>query len=197
MNLIGAVILAAGGSVRMGEPKQILQFQGKSLIRRITETALTVIPQPVVVVLGAYANKVGSELAGLSVHPVINTGWATGIASSIRMGLLNVLEISPNLESVLLMVCDQPHIQSNLLTNMIQLRSQNHHPIVACAYDNTIGTPAIFSKTCFPELMKLKEHEGARKLIQEHPAWIGSLPFPEGGIDIDTLQDYSNLLHKR
>lgn len=193
MNSYGIVILAAGASTRLGQSKQLLQYKGESLIQRIARISLDVVPSPVVVVLGARAETIRTQIDHFPVRCVYNRDWTTGIASSIKKGLETVLEISPQLNDVLFAVCDQPYISQDLFREMINERRKSNKPIIACTYEDTLGTPVIFSKQFFHELLQLKDLEGAKKIMQHHPHAIQSVAFPLGNVDIDTVQDLAAL----
>ena len=193
MNQIGAVILAAGASTRMGQPKQLLEYQGKSLISRITGIAIEVIEEPVVVVIGAYSNLISKELKGMNAQIVKNPEWTSGIATSIRTGLLEIRSLSPQLRALFFLVCDQPFVTAGLLTEMLLAMDQSHKNIVACSYNDTLGTPVLIARQYFKELLLLRFHDGAKKIIQRHPMAVQPVPFPNGNVDIDTLQDYISL----
>ena len=169
MDGYGMVILAAGGSSRLGQPKQLLHYQDKSLIQHIAQIAVDVVRSPVVAVLGAHAHLIGDQLERIPVHTVYNPDWTSGIASSIRKGLLTALEFSPEMEAVIFTVCDQPHISADLILEMINARGGKNKSIVACTYDRTVGTPVLFSKQHFNELLQLHDHEGAKKIIHQDP----------------------------
>ena len=111
------------------------------------------------------------------------------MASSIRLGI----EDSLNADAVILMVCDQPFITSDILNNLIETYSNSGRGIVACSYDNTFGPPVLFSKKYFPELLQLKGDIGARKIIDQHFVDVALVDFPRGSIDIDTEADYLKL----
>jgi molybdenum cofactor cytidylyltransferase len=190
MDSPGIIILAAGASSRLGQPKQLLPFQGTTLIQRIVQIALNAICNPVVVVLGANAELIKPRLTRLPVHIAENPDWAVGLSTSIRTGLQAMLGISPQTEAAIFAVCDQPHLYSGLLLDMIAAADKSGKPIVACAYDHALGTPVLFSKAYFDELLTLNGKEGARKIIQLHPQSVEAIPFPLGIVDIDTMQDY-------
>jgi molybdenum cofactor cytidylyltransferase len=196
MRFPGIVILAAGSSARLGQPKQLLEFQGNSLIQRIAQIAVDAIQNPVVVVLGANYHLIRSQLTRLPVHIVHNPDWPQGMSSSIRQGLKALLGFSPDTEGVLFAVCDQPYITPDLFREMISVASRSEKPIVACFYNNVLGTPVLFKKEYFDVLLALKDNEGARKILQSHPESAESVPFPQGIFDIDTMQDYVALQNK-
>lgn len=190
---IGIVILAAGSSSRLGKPKQLLKYGGKSLLQNAIDAARNSDAKPVIVVLGANANKISHEIAGSSVNVIINSEWEEGMASSVRKGLNELLFIAPSSDAVIFMVCDQPYISPALINDLINTQSQSGKSIVACNYGDTIGPPALFYKSLFSELMQLKGDAGARKIIQQHQGEVATVSFENGKIDIDTEADYDAL----
>lgn len=190
----GLVILAAGASSRLGEPKQQLYFQGKTLLQRAIQAAQESGCAPVAVVLGANYEKLFPELENHPVVAVQNPEWQEGMAASIRSGLHALLQIKPELSDCIFMVCDQPYADAEVLKKLIQARQDGRNGIVASAYNNTLGTPVLFNKVYFPELLALQGQEGAKKLIMKHKAAVTDIAFPAGAIDIDTAADYTALL---
>jgi molybdenum cofactor cytidylyltransferase len=187
------VILAAGKSSRMGSPKQLLPYKGKTLLRHAVDIALETGCQSVFVVLGANSELMRNEVKDKPVIIIENTGWQEGMASSIRCGLENIMRTILRPESVIFMVCDQPYVNSSLLLNLVNKRTRTGMPIVASCYEDIIGTPALFYKSIFPALMELKGDRGARKLITDNPEKVATVLFPEGRTDIDTASDYELL----
>jgi molybdenum cofactor cytidylyltransferase len=180
------LILAAGNSSRLGLPKQLLQHQQKSLLRQIAEKALSLQPAAVAVVLGFESGRMRHELDDLPVLIVMNSIWHEGVASSIRAGIRSLPE---TIDCALITLCDQPFVTSGLLGQLIASCTADH-PIVATAYEQTLGVPACFSRTLFPELLDLKGDAGAKRVIEQNRASVTSIPFPPASIDIDTLDDY-------
>jgi molybdenum cofactor cytidylyltransferase len=196
MNLAGIVILAAGSSSRLGQPKQLLEFQGTTLIRHITQIAVNAVGKSVVVMLGSNCSLIHSHLTHLPVHIVYNPDWAQGMTSSLRKGLMALKYFSPDTECAIFAVCDQPYITPDLFLEMISVGGKSPKPIVACLYNNVLGTPVLFKKEYFDALLSLKDSEGARKILQTHPESVEAVPFPMGIFDVDTMQDYTSLQNK-
>jgi molybdenum cofactor cytidylyltransferase len=190
------VILAAGASTRLGRPKQLLPWQGKTLLQHAVDTALAITTQPVVVT-GANADQLVAGLNNNQVQVVFNPEWEQGIASSIRCGLEALLNRTPTPDQVIFMVCDQPFVTAELLLELINERQNTHKPIVASAYGGTLGIPALFEKSLFPQLLDLQGDTGAKKLIMEHPEDVAAVEFPQGNIDVDTVEEYENLVKSR
>jgi molybdenum cofactor cytidylyltransferase len=196
MLLPGIVILAAGSSTRLGQPKQLLEFHGTTLIQRIIQNAVNAVKKPVVVMLGAHFNLIQPHIAYLPVQIVHNPDWPQGMTSSLRKGLMAIQALSPDTEGVIFTVCDQPYISTDLFLQMISVGNQTQKPIVACFYNNLLGTPVLFKKEYFDVLLALKYNEGARKILQSNPESVESVPFPQGVFDVDTMQDYVALQNK-
>lgn len=187
---IATLILAAGGSTRLGgTPKQLLRQEGTTLVRRITEVALSLQAGPVIVVLGANQDQIGAELDGLPVHIVANDHWQSGMASSLQVGL-QAFRDEP-VEAFLVLLTDQPFITVDLLRQLIQARQQTDRGIVACHYGEpgNLGVPALFSIQYKDEFMRLTGDVGARKLIQQHLNDCAEIPFSLANIDLDTWED--------
>jgi molybdenum cofactor cytidylyltransferase len=193
--MIGLVLLAAGPSTRLGEPKQQLLYQGETLLQRALHTALNSECQPVVLVLGAYAESLLPAIPAGAVRVILNPTWSEGMASSIRMGLLELQHTEPRLEGVIFMLCDQPFVEPSLLNNLIRQKQLTGKEIIACSYQDTIGTPALFSQAFFSEILTLQGQEGAKKLLFEHSPAVATITFEGGAFDIDTPADYTALQH--
>ena len=178
-----AIILAAGASRRLGQPKQLLELQGESLLRRIARTAL-VGGGPVTVVVGFRAPDMVANLAGLPVRVLVNPDWEEGMASSIRAG---VAALPPGSSGVLLLLCDQPAVNPALLARLQAAHRAEPQVPVACGYGGILGTPALFPARSFPDLLRLRGDCGARKLLQGQPVQV--IPFPAGSRDVDRPGD--------
>jgi molybdenum cofactor cytidylyltransferase len=187
------ILLAAGSSSRLGSPKQLLLYNGNTLIKHSIDAAQASVAQRVVVVLGANALIIQPEFENHKLHFVINDNWQSGMASSIRCGLNYLLKLTPITQHVLFMVCDQPYINTSLLNKLMTLQRQTGSAIVASQYAETIGIPAVFDKTLFTALLQLEGDTGARKLIEQQRSNVDTVSFPMGDIDIDTKADYKNL----
>ena len=189
------IILAAGASTRLGRPKQLLPWQGVTLLQHAVQTALTVTTQPVVVT-GANGEHLAAALDPGQVKLVFNSNWQQGIASSIRCGLQALLNRTPEPDQVIFMVCDQPFVTAGLLLDLINEQQKSRKPIVASAYADTLGIPALFDKSLFSQLLDLQGDTGARRLIQLNSADVAAVVFEQGVYDIDTVVDYEDLVNR-
>lgn len=196
MNNTGIIILAAGKSSRFADVKQLTNYNGKSLLRHVTDEALLVHLYPVIVVTGANAKSVAISIAQQPVEIIYNEHWQQGMASSIVAGISSVMVSHPNLQRIILTVCDQPFVSSELFTELIKT-SNAESSIVACSYADTIGTPVLFTRNYFTELLQLKGEDGAKKLLKLHHDKVALVDFPQGKIDIDTPEDYKRLVDKQ
>jgi len=193
INHCAAILLAAGASTRLGRPKQLLQYNGKSLINGAIDAIEEAHLHPVITVLGANASSIAPEINSKKVLIITNPGWQEGIASSIRMGITIVQEKYPSCDGAVVMVCDQPFMTGNVLLELIRAQRQSGKPIAACSYDNITGTPVLFHQSIFPELILLKGDKGAGNILKKRLQDISIVPFPMGKFDIDTTDDYQAL----
>ena len=190
-NRIAIVILAAGASTRLGTAKQLLKANdSQTLLKRAATTALSTTCRPVVVVLGANHEAISKELSGLDLFIAINAQWQTGIASSVKHGLQEVLRLQADTDALIFMVCDQPYVTTALLEALMAQYHATGKNLVASRYDEATGTPALFDHSFFPLLERLEGDKGALKLIHQFPEQLGFVPFAKGIFDIDTAEDY-------
>ncbi|MBB5035666.1 nucleotidyltransferase family protein [Prosthecobacter vanneervenii] len=183
------IILAAGESSRMGRPKQLLSWQGQPLVRHVAEMALAVPNTSVHVVLGAHLEAVAEALQGLPLRLCTNESWSEGMGASVCAGLRAVLDDEPAAAAVLFLLCDQPLITADLLCEMIR-KHREGAALVATCYQNTLGVPALFGASLYPELLALRGDQGAKKIIQRHRERAAVVPFPQAATDFDTYEDY-------
>jgi len=190
---VAAVVLAAGGSIRFGKPKQLAIFQGEPLVRRIVTAAKDAGCAPVVVVVGASAAQITPVLAGLPVSIIEHPNWSNGLGSSIAVGVMHAVSITPDLDAAILLACDQPFVNAVMLRQLIQMHRENKKPIVASAYAETLGVPALFDRSCFGDLLQLTGDSGAKGIILARRNDVTSFDFPAGTVDIDSAADYEKL----
>jgi molybdenum cofactor cytidylyltransferase len=193
MRAVSAVILAAGGSARLGQPKQLLIYRGETLVRRAVRAATEADCAPVLVVIGESGNAIREELRETSAVIVENEDWKDGIGSSIRCGVEWLAKLAPQAAAVVLLTCDQPSVQATTINALIAKHDKSRKPIVASRYANTLGVPALFDRSCFEVLLALRGDSGAKSLIADRPDDVASVAFEEGAIDIDTPRDFQRL----
>jgi molybdenum cofactor cytidylyltransferase len=188
---LGGIVLAAGGSRRLGASKQLLVLRGEALVRRAARAAVEAGLWPAVVVVGARCDEVRAALAGLPVVTVSNPAFAEGMAGSIRLGLARLVECAPAVRGVVLLACDQPAVVAAHLTALAAAARREGKPIAASAYGGTVGVPALFAAALFPELLALTGDTGARRLLASDAARVTAVPLPHGELDVDTPEDWA------
>ena len=182
-----AVILAAGASTRLGNPKQLVQIDGESLLLRTARLALEAGCAPVIVVLGFEADRMSAELAGLPVEAVVNQKWDSGMGSSLACGVVAALRARPKMDALVLLVCDQPRLTAAHLLRLLALHAAGSSAITASAYAGRAGVPAVFGTGLFSALKSIEGDQGARDLIFRHGA--RTVDWPDGAYDIDLPGD--------
>lgn len=190
---VSAIILAAGSSSRLGRPKQLVKYQGKSLVTHAIEQALSTSFQSVFVVLGAKSDLIRQEIGSFSVNIFLNERWEEGIGTSISEGIKYFQMVHPDSDGVVLMTCDQPFVTSELLESLLEKRQKTAKHLVASQYANSIGIPAFFSSSLFDELSRLNGNKGAKKVILKYPEETALINFPRGDFDVDTEEDVERL----
>lgn len=189
-----AVLLAAGASRRLGQPKQLIQLGNESLLRRTARLALASGCSPVFVVLGYEAEQLCPELDGLPVLAITNENWAEGIGSSLRCGVAAAQRTRA--ENVLLLVCDQPRLSLEHLQSLLARHYRTGAPITASCYEERVGVPAIFALPLFPELLEIRGDRGARQVIERHAAVVQVVAWPEGAMDLDWPEQLTDITQK-
>ncbi|RYG41022.1 MAG: nucleotidyltransferase family protein [Chitinophagaceae bacterium] len=188
----GIIILAAGNSSRLGNTKQLLTFRGKTLLATTVEAAENTSCAPIVLVLGAYANEILAGHPELNINYVINDSWEKGMSTSIAAGLSKMIDLEPGTENVIITVSDQPFIAPAIFEKLLDSHKSTGKNLIASQYAHTIGTPALFNKKYFDELMLLEGDSGAKHILTQYVDDRSTIPFELGHIDIDTDTDYKN-----
>ena len=186
---VAGVILAAGGSSRFGEIKQLLPWKNKNIINTVVETAALAGLDPILVVLGANAGLIQASLDNETVQVVNNTDWDKGQSTSLKAG---VTAIRQTVDGVLFLLCDQPHLTVNLVDAVVEegLRSGK---VVTPIIDDRRANPVYFPASCFPLFDTLEGDAGGRQIISACPHT--TLPWLDDWMarDIDTPEDYRAL----
>lgn len=191
---VAAIILAAGASRRLGQPKQLLGFDGETLLQRTLRIAKESGASPVLVVLGAHFAPICVNIPFDQAIPVFNDQWESGMSTSIHAGLHELDVRSPAAQGAIIMTCDQPRLTSEHLRALLQaFHQQSGSHIVASSYAGSFGIPAIFPRSVFSALHELRGDKGARALLHQPPCPLFSLPFEGGEVDIDVPSDLGKL----
>lgn len=193
MKHVGILILAAGNSSRMGAIKLLLPWQGNTLLGHVIKQAETSNAVQIVVVLGANAKHIKDEVFTNRATFIENPQWEQGLGSTIAYGVNYLKTTLANIDGLMVILADQPLLDTNYLNEMMLQFGISNKGIVATFYDGKAGVPAIFNKTYFSELEQLRDDYGARALMVQHKNDIFKIEVKSNTDDIDTLEDYYRL----
>jgi molybdenum cofactor cytidylyltransferase len=195
--MISAIVLAAGESKRMGRPKQLLEWQGKTLLGHVLESLMKSDAEDIVLVLGHEADRIGKSLPALQIKIVVNPDYKQGMASSLRQGLL---AMDPRSEAFLVLLADQPGIDSEVMNRMIRdfQRADPRRGIVRPVYRGLRGHPVLIGIEYLQEALQLQGDVGARQILANHPTDILEIEVDQDGIlkDIDTPEEYQKYVNR-
>lgn len=209
---LGVILLAAGASVRLGKPKQLLAWKGQTLLQYVLSQVQSIeLPElkekKIVVVLGAHASSITPSITS-SITParttsavdiaytlVYNEQWQSGMASSLRCGI-KALQEQGDIDALLLCLCDQPFITSSHFEKLLTALMMESKGIVASHYRDTDGVPAVFDTKYHAALAALQGDQGARALLKLHADDMLSVDCPEAAWDIDTHEDYITAIER-
>jgi molybdenum cofactor cytidylyltransferase len=189
---VAAVILAAGGASRFGAPKQLLPWQGGTLLSQVADAALASGADPVIVVLGHQADACRAALGNRPVKLIMNPDWEQGQSTSVRAGLD---ALPDNIAAAVFPLADQPAISPATIDALITRHRATLAPVVWPEYHGQRGNPVLFDRTVFPQLSRLTGDTGGRAVLQAYAAQIERVPLSDPGIlfDIDTPEDYTRV----
>lgn len=191
--MIGGIILAAGGSSRMGGfPKQLLPYRERTMLTNVVEKMLEARIDKIIVVIGYCAERIKETLTGLPVKIVVNKEYDNGQSTSLKMGLG---ELNTATRAAIFMLGDQPLVKAETI-NLLVNRYKVAGGIVAPSFNGFRGNPVIFDRKYFDEILALSGDVGARKVIAQHLDCLETIDVADCGVifDIDTWEDYRYLL---
>lgn len=187
--MISAVVLAAGLSTRMGRPKMVLLVEGKPMLQKVLDALRGARVDETVVVLGPEASKIRSQVRFERERVVVNSRYAQGMSTSLRLGLATV---SPEAEAALVVMGDQPFLSSSTIDMVIEGFREGAAPIVVPVYRGVRGNPVLFAKSVFPEAMRVRGDVGARSVVRSYGSRVAEVPVEDEGVlsDLDTPEEY-------
>lgn len=189
---IGAIVLAAGASCRMGQTKQVLPYRGTTLVGYASEQAQQAGLDPVVVVTGAQADVVTKALPD-TVHPVHNSAWSQGMGSSLVCGINALVGLRSDLDAVMVTLADQPRVDADLLRQYVRAWQDHSCDAVALRYPSGPGVPALLATHLLTQLDHLRS-QGAKAVLRAPDRVVRVIDQPEASFDVDTYDAYRQLL---
>jgi molybdenum cofactor cytidylyltransferase len=182
---VGAIVLAAGNSSRLGQPKQLVPFSdGETLVHSAVRAAQEA-GCDTGVITGAWHERIAKAVGDLHPRIVRNDQWQRGIGSSIRAGVARFT----GYRALVLLACDQPRVDAAVVRALISRFEETGRAIVASRYANTAGIPALFDRSCYPTLQRLPDKSGGKFLIEADPTRVELIDFPAGAFDLDSPAD--------
>ena len=188
---ISAIVLAAGGSSRYGECKQLVEIDGSSLVQLAVDKLSALFPNDrITVVVGANSEAVEQSVSDVPVNVVLNEHWQQGLASSLKAGLNSV---EPDCRAVMITLCDQALVTEDRLRRLLDLWFAFPSEITASAYAGTVGTPAVIPAEFYPQILALEGDTGAKSILKNNAGMVRTLPVPEAEFDLDVPADLEKL----
>ena len=184
------VILAAGASKRMGEPKQLLPWGHSTLIEHVIQKSLKVEVKEVSVVLGANYDIINNKIKNYPINIINNIDWKVGLSSSISKAVTHYIR-DPKIDALIFILADQPFVTDDYLNLMLSNFTPNQNQIIATQYeDGKLGIPVLFDRYYFDELLSLNGDFGANHILQNNKSYVNILEASFKCFDIDTKDDY-------
>jgi molybdenum cofactor cytidylyltransferase len=184
---VTGIVLAAGGSKRLGRPKQLLDWCGDSYIGKTIKTAQSSGLDPIFVITGAYQEEIQNEITGLDVESVFNPNWEEGQSSSMRLGAEAAGKIK---QPFIYLLCDHPQIPETLIQMIVEASEDPAFDVVGTKVMGKVVPPTLFKPNCINDIMALEGDIGAKSVMQKHP--IKFIQWEDEGLllDCDTEDDY-------
>ena len=184
------LVLAAGASVRLGQPKQLVRVAGRPALHSVVSQATAIVGHAVTVVLGAHAAELTRLLQHSGVSLVVNRNWEEGMASSLRFG---IAALPPACDAVLIQLGDQVAVTADDLRRLVAAWRGEDSVVAAASYGGTVGVPAIFPRWCFSELAQLRGDRGAKAILERYRSRLAHVVMPNAALDLDTAEDLARL----
>jgi len=187
------LVLAAGASSRLGQPKQLVVLGGQPALHLTVSNAVAIAGHAVTVVIGAHARTLTHLLAHSPASVIVNRHWQEGLGASIRFGMA---ALPPACSAVMILLGDQVAVTAEDLRRLNNAWKEQEETIAAATYDGHVGVPAIFPRLCFAELSELKGDRGARLILERHHFRLVRVPMPNAAVDLDTPEDLATLTQR-
>ena len=178
----------------MQHTKQLLPWGKTTLLGHTISEVLESNAEDVYVVLGAKSESIQAQLDITDVTWILNKNWKTGMGSSISCAINDLMQLQTDYDGILIMLCDQPLIDSGYINKMISTFKRSGKGIVATAYKSSNGVPVLFHKKYLGDLSKLEGNTGAKKLILDKSKEIVTINPKGKEMDLDTKEEYEQAL---
>jgi len=188
-----AVVLAAGGSTRLGRRKQLLTRDGETLVHRAARLALASGATRVLVIAGAHADDVVAAVSDLPVACLVNAQWRTGLAGSVRVA---AEELATHADATLLLTCDQPALDVAYLLALLAASRRAPSGSAATRLGDRVGIPAVVAPTMLRAALAVQGDRGLRDVLNAADAGVIGCDAPDLGVDIDTPDDIGAAIAK-
>jgi molybdopterin adenylyltransferase len=188
------LVLAAGGSQRMGQPKQLLPVDGQPLLGVVLSQVCASRLDEVVVVLGGHAEEIAAAVDLGRARAIVNADYASGMSSSLKAG---IAAMGDDVQRVVIVLGDQPDVSSSLIDDLLELQETSRRPAASLSFDGLLHPPVVLDRSLWSDLDELQGDVGCRALIRGRPELVAALPLvgrTGHPIDIDTLADYHKLV---
>jgi len=187
---VTGLVLGAGGSRRLGRPKQLLPYGEKTLLGHVLDTARACPFDQLIVALGGAADGVREQVDLSGAEVVVNEAYGSGCSSSIAAALSAVDERS---DVLVLMLGDMPGVTAETVSELLARRGAA--PLAVCRYDDQRGHPFAFERRIFEELANLHGDKGVWRLLDERADEVVEVPITGPvPLDVDTPEDYEAVL---
>ena len=187
------LVLAAGASTRLGQPKQLVKLGGRPALHRVVSSAVAIAGHAVTVVIGAHARDLTHLLGHSPASVILNRDWEEGMASSIRRGMA---ALPAACEAVMILLGDQVAVTVDDLKRLVSAWKEQDSVIATATYERHVGVPAIFPRICFSELTELRGDTGARMVLERNNYRLVRVPMSNAAIDLDTPEDLAALTER-
>lgn len=184
------IVLAAGASTRLGQPKQLVKLGGRPALHRVVSSAVAVAGHAVTVILGAHARDLTRMLAHSPVSVLVNRQWEEGVASSIRYGLSS---LPSTCDAAMILFGDQVAVTADDLKRLVAAWKDQDNVVAAASYRQGADLPAIFPRMCFGDLAELRGEQGVRVVIERNAFRLVRVPMPNAAVELDTPEDLAAL----
>lgn len=192
MQRTAIIILAAGGSRRLGQPKQLLYIMGEPLLRRIVRIAADAQPDHLIVVLGSSAYDCVPVIKHCGADIVVNPFWESGLAGSIRLGVERAEE--EGADAILLLLADQPWLNAEVIQQFFNRMNGEPDMVIAASYEGILGAPMMFGSAWFAKLKTLEGDQGAKNIVAREGNRVQVVEWSDGAVDVDTPEDLAGLM---